>query len=189
MRIWLRSSVVERCLHKAMVAGSNPAAATMKIPEETGIWDPREKTFTPFPLSPEVEAEKRRVLEEQAAEIGLPIEEFAKAAGLTPAQVTAMDLDTRLVSYRVGKGNENRKLYASWQARDGQLLPGIDQVIQAYPGALMSLAVYGTEPQADLGGLTPAQALGQGKVQDVLSGIGALPQDAKTGTSTQNPGR
>lgn len=27
-QIWRRSSVVERCLHKAMVAGSNPAAAT-----------------------------------------------------------------------------------------------------------------------------------------------------------------
>jgi hypothetical protein len=65
--------------------------------------------------------------------------------------------------------------FPAWQFHDGAALPGLADVIAAYPGTALSLSTWATTPNADLDGLTPAQALTRrGGVERVLAAAEAI---------------
>ena len=62
----------------------------------------------------------------------------------------------------------------AWQFADGRVLTGLAEVIAAWPGTKLSLAVWARAPCPDLGGLTPADALAAGRVRAVLASVRAV---------------
>jgi hypothetical protein len=51
---------------------------------------------------------------------------------------------------------------------DDGTLPGLRDVIAAWPGSTLALTLWATTPAADLDGQTPAQALAAQRVDDVI---------------------
>lgn len=61
-----------------------------------------------------------------------------------------------------------------WQFYEGGLLPGLADLIAAYPGTDLALTTWALEPNPDLDGLTPAAALTRSEVDRVLAAVRPL---------------
>lgn len=76
---------------------------------------------------------------------------------------------------RCAAAEAQASLPAGWdRGADGQPLPHLDDAHRAYPGSDLSFAVWMTTPSADLGGVTPAQALVDGRRRAVIEAAAAL---------------
>jgi excisionase family DNA binding protein len=59
-----------------------------------------------------------------------------------------------------------------WQVNAGAergFLPGIAELREVFPGGVVSFSEWAVAPNVDLGGMTPADALAAGHVQDVIA--------------------
>jgi hypothetical protein len=135
----------------------------------------------PAPTDQEL-AEARRVAQgaldealERALAGALTREEAARRLGITPQAVSKRLAAGRLVA--VARGRVKR--FPRWQFHEDGVLPGLAQVIAAYPGGALSLTAWATSPSADLDDATPAQALARrGGVARVLAALQAVGPDA-----------
>jgi excisionase family DNA binding protein len=97
--------------------------------------------------------------------------EAAERLGITPQAVSKRLAAGGLVALR--RGRERR--FPAWQFQDGDVLPGLADVIVAYPGSPLALTHWATTPSHDLDGATPAQALTRRDgLSRVLEAAGAL---------------
>lgn len=92
---------------------------------------------------------------EHALRDALTRDEAARRLGITPQAVSKRRAAHALVALR--RGREWR--LPSWQFHEDGVLPGLDLLIAAYPGTPLALSIWATTPNADLDGLTPAQAM------------------------------
>lgn len=97
--------------------------------------------------------------------------EAAERLGITPQAVSKRLAAGGLVALR--RGRERR--FPAWQFQDGDVLPGVADVIVTYPGSPLALTHWATTPSHDLDGMTPAQALTRRDgLPRVLEAAGAL---------------
>jgi hypothetical protein len=88
------------------------------------------------------------------------------------AHLLSVNVDT--VTRRVYAGRlvgficRNRWWLPSWQFTSGGALPGLQRVIAAWPGDLLSLSDWAVTPAVDLAGQTPAEALSRRRLMRVL---------------------
>jgi hypothetical protein len=98
-------------------------------------------------------------------------EQAAERLGITPQAVSKRMASGGLIALRRGRVSR----LPAWQFYEDRVLPGLKQVIAAYPGGALSLTNWATSPSPDLGGLTPAQTLTrQGGPARVLDALQAL---------------
>jgi len=97
----------------------------------------------------------------------------AARLGVTPQAVSERMKAAKLVGLR--RGREWR--FPAWQFGDDAILPGLDEVIDAWPGTPLALSVWAVTPSVDLDGRTPAQALvrrgGPERVLELARALGA----------------
>jgi hypothetical protein len=82
-------------------------------------------------------------------------EEAARRLGITPQAVSKRLAGGRLLALRRGRV----RWFPAWQFHEDGTLPGLEQVIAAYPGSALSLTSWATSRSPDLDGQTPAQTL------------------------------
>ena len=81
--------------------------------------------------------------------------EAAALLGISPQAVSKRHASGSLVA--LARGRELQ--FPAWQFQDGAALPGLADVIAAYPGSALALSTWATSEHADLDGRTPAQEL------------------------------
>jgi hypothetical protein len=131
-------------------------------------------------LAPSAErlAEARRVargaLDEALARAlagSLTREQAARRLGVTPQAISKRLASRGLVALRRGRVRR----FPAWQFHEDGALPGLAQVIAAFPGSTLSLTSWATTPSADLDDAAPAQALTRHDgVARVLEAVHAL---------------
>jgi hypothetical protein len=97
-------------------------------------------------------------------------EQAAQRVGITPQAVSKRVASGGLLALRRGRISR----LPAWQFYEEGVLPGLKQVIAAYPGGALSLTSWATTRSPDLDGVTPAQTLARGGVARVLDAIQAL---------------
>src|SRR4051812_6182628 len=75
--------------------------------------------------------------------------------GISPQAVSKRLAAGALIA--LSRGRTRR--FPAWQFHEDGVLPGLADVIAAYPGTALALTVWATSPAADLGRLTPAQVM------------------------------
>jgi hypothetical protein len=91
----------------------------------------------------------------------------AKWLGISPQAVSERLEAQKLVGFKLG----NSWRLPSWQfASDGveDVLPGAIEALAAYRGGVVAYCVWATTANVDLDGMTPAEALRSGRVQEVI---------------------
>jgi hypothetical protein len=98
-------------------------------------------------------------------------EQAAQRLGMTPQAVSKRVASGGLLALRRGRVSR----LPAWQFYEDGVLPGLKQVIAAYPGGALSLTSWATSPSVDLDGVTPAQTLARrGGIARVLDAVQAL---------------
>ncbi|HSZ14136.1 MAG TPA: hypothetical protein VK790_08880 [Solirubrobacteraceae bacterium] len=98
-------------------------------------------------------------------------EQAAARLGITPQAVSKRLASRAMVALRRGRVS----MLPAWQFDEGGTLPGLKQLIDAYPGGPLSLTAWATSPSPDLADATPAHALARrGGVVRVLEAASAL---------------
>jgi hypothetical protein len=98
-------------------------------------------------------------------------EQAARRLGISPQAVSKRLAARSVVALSRGRA----KRLPAWQFHEDGVLPGLAEVIAAYPGSALSLTTWATSPSPDLDGATPAQALARRDgVQEVLDAVRAL---------------
>lgn len=82
-------------------------------------------------------------------------EQAATRLGITPQAISKRVASGGLIALRRGRTSR----LPAWQFYEDRTLPGLKQLIAAYPGGTLSLTIWATSPTPDLDGSTPAQAL------------------------------
>lgn len=101
----------------------------------------------------------------------LSCEEVMQRLGITPQAVSRRLEGGRLLALSRGRVG----WFPAWQFHEDGVLPGLEQVITAYPGSALSLTSLGDFALAGFDGQTPAQALVRsGGVSRVLGVLRAL---------------
>ena len=102
-------------------------------------------------------------------------QQVAELLGVTPQAVSRRRAAGALAA--VIRGREYR--FPEWQFHDGATLPGLGDVIDAYPGGTLALSAWAVTPNPDLDNLSPAAALTRrGGVRRVVEAVHALTPDA-----------
>ena len=102
-------------------------------------------------------------------------QQAAELLGISAQAVSKRHAAGMLVA--LSRGRELR--FPSWQFYEGSTLPGLADVIAAYPGGALALSMWATTANADLDRLAPAQALARrGGAERVLAALEALSPDA-----------
>ncbi len=98
-------------------------------------------------------------------------EQAATRLGVTPQAISKRVASGAMVALRRGRVS----MLPAWQFHEDGTLPGLKQLIDAYPGGSLSLTAWATTPSPDLAGATPAHALTRrGGVSRVLEAASAL---------------
>jgi hypothetical protein len=98
-------------------------------------------------------------------------EQAATRLGITPQAVSKRVASGGLIALRRGRASR----LPAWQFYEDGTLPGLKQLIAAYPGGALSLTIWATSPTPDLDGSTPARALAhRSGVSRVLEAARAL---------------
>lgn len=107
----------------------------------------------------------------QAFDGALTRDQAAELLGVTPQVVSKRLAAGRLISLQRGRIHR----LPAWQFHERQALPELPELIEHYPGTPLSLTVWATSPNPDLGGLTPAAALTcRNKVGEVVAAARAV---------------
>lgn len=111
----------------------------------------------------------------RALDGALTAEQTAARLRISPREVAERASLGTLTALRSGQA----QWFPVWQFHGDGPVPGIESVIEAYPGGALSLTVWMTTANADLNGLTPARMLARGSgIGRVLEAIRALGPDA-----------
>lgn len=98
-------------------------------------------------------------------------EQAAQRLGITPQAVSKRVASGGLLALRRGRVSR----LPAWQFYEEGVLPGLKQVIAAYPGGALSLTSWATSPSPDLDGAPAAQVLARrGGPTRVLDALQAL---------------
>jgi hypothetical protein len=100
-------------------------------------------------------------------------EDVAELLGVSSQAVSNRIRQDRLVALRAGR----RWLLPAWQFDPESvdpMLPGIADLLGAWPGSPVALSRWATTPSRDLDGRTPAAALGDGQVREVVAAARAI---------------
>jgi hypothetical protein len=120
-----------------------------------------ERLWGPRPTDADVAAAQRA---SQAAVAGaltealtnaLSRDEAALRLGISPQAVSKRLAAGALVALTRGR----TRWFPAWQFHEDGVLPGLADLIAAYPGTPLALTVWATSPSADFSGATPAQTL------------------------------
>lgn len=96
--------------------------------------------------------------------------EAAERLGITPQAVSERKSAGALVAVRRGR----EVFFPAWQFAGDGTVPGLPEVVDAWPDNPLSLSVWAVTPSTDLGGQAPAQALAKRRVAAVLDLIEAI---------------
>ncbi|MBE2316662.1 DNA-binding protein [Solirubrobacter sp. CPCC 204708] len=98
-------------------------------------------------------------------------QQAAELLGISPQAVSKRHAAGSLVA--LARGREQH--FPAWQFHEGATLPGLAEVIAAYPGGALSLSTWATTPNPDLEGRSPERTLTRrGGVEQVLAAIEAI---------------
>jgi hypothetical protein len=112
---------------------------------------------------------------ERALADALTRDQAARRLGISPQAVSKRLAAGGLVALSRGRS----KRLPAWQFHEDDVLPGLPDVIAAYPGSALSLTTWATSPSADLDDVMPAQALTRRDgVPRVLAAVQALTASA-----------
>ena len=151
-------ALVEMVPHPRTVA---PTEAEFAFVRAAGI-DPDEV------FSPEAERSNRLyeavsevIIERELRDSVIPTSEVARLMGKDPAHVRRMLADGRLMTAGQVDG---QSAFPRWQFADGEPLPGLKQVLAAFPGDYHPLDIEKvmTTPVEELGGRSPRDWLATG---------------------------
>jgi len=146
------------------------AAAVEEQPLDEALWGP--------PPGTQELAQARRVKQHAQDEAlsgvladALSRAQAASLLGISPQAVSKRHAAGALVALSRG-----RELYfPAWQFADGAALPGLTDVIAAYPGSPLALSTWAVTANTDLDRATPAHMLARrGGVERVLEAIEAI---------------
>lgn len=84
-------------------------------------------------------------------------EQVASRLGVTPQAVSERLKGGKLIAVR--RGREWR--FPAWQLGADDALPGLSELVAAWPGTPVGLSTWATTPTADLDDRTPAEVLGR----------------------------
>jgi hypothetical protein len=125
----------------------------------------------------------------RALTVGQAAERLAVGAETIAERLAAREL--------VAIPDDGQPRLAAWQFTAAVTLPGLAQVIAAWPGSWLSLSLFAVRPWPDLAGRTPAQDLACGgglrRVLELLEAISpsawpcATPACCTTATSGSQP--
>lgn len=123
-------------------------------------------------------AEARQIAQEArgdalqiALEGALTREQAAERLGITPQAVSKRLASGRLIALHRGRA----KRLPAWQFHEDGVLPGLAEVIAAYPGTPLALTTWATAPSPDLDDAIPARVMTRrGGVEQVLAAIESL---------------
>jgi excisionase family DNA binding protein len=99
--------------------------------------------------------------------------EVAELLGVSSQAVLDRLTDGELIGLK--EGREWR--IPMWQLHPGAprgFLPALAELRRAFPGGLVALSRWATAPHVDLGGMTPADALAAGRVDQVIAAATAI---------------
>jgi hypothetical protein len=138
---------------------------------------PDERLWGAAPSAEEL-AQARRVAQRAQHEAlsgvlaeALSRQEAATLLGISPQAVSKRHAAGALVA--LARGRELQ--FPAWQFADGAALPGLADVISAFPGSPLTLSVWAKTPNPDLERATPAQMLSRrGGVERVLEAIESI---------------
>ncbi len=140
-------AAIEDALERAAAAGD-----TDRVDE--ALWGP--------PPSDEAVADARRLGQEAVeAALGAALadalnrEQAARRLGITPQAVSKRLASGSLLA--LSRGRE--RWFPAWQFHEDGVLPGLADLIAAYPGTPLALTAWATSPCADLDGRAPAEVL------------------------------
>jgi hypothetical protein len=176
-------SFTARELAEELVAADSPAEligafddalARAATAEEQAL---DEKLWGPAPTADEL-ARARRVAQRAqrdalagVLEETLSRQEAAATLGISPQAVSKRHAAGSLVA--LSRGRELH--FPGWQFSDGAAVPGLTDVITAYPGSPLALSTWANTPNPDLDRATPAQMLTRrGGVERVLEAIESI---------------
>lgn len=100
-------------------------------------------------------------------------EDVAELLGISSQAVSIRIRQHRLVAIRAGR----RWLLPRWQFDPGSadpVLPGIADLLRAWPGSPVALSRWATTPSRDLDGRTPAAALRGGDIREAVAAAQAI---------------
>lgn len=98
-------------------------------------------------------------------------QEAATLLGISPQAVSKRHAAGALVA--LSRGRELH--FPAWQFADGAAVPGLADVIAAYPGSPLALSLWAQAPNPDLERVPPAQVLSRrGGVERVLEAIESI---------------
>jgi hypothetical protein len=159
----------------ALIAAIEEALAHAAAAGESGELD--DALWGPAPTDAELaaarESARAAVDGALASALGdaLNRDEAARQLGITPQAVSKRHAAGALVA--LTRGRERR--FPAWQFHEGAVLPGLRELIAAYPGTPLALTVWATSPAADLDGNAPAEVLARpGGVPRVVEAAHAL---------------
>jgi hypothetical protein len=121
-----------------------------------------------------VAAQARQEALAQAADGALTLHQVAERLGLEDREVFARVAAGELLTIDTDDGDQ---LVPAWQLRRRSSLPGLADLIAAWPGANLTLSLWAVAPCADLGGRSPAEELarrgGRRRVMDAVQALTA----------------
>ncbi len=145
-----------------------------EVEPDVALWGP-EPTAAELAEARRVAARSRREALQGALADALTRGQVAELLGISPQAVSKRHAAGALVA--LPRGREWR--FPAWQFQDGGTLPGLADVVAAYPGGALSLCTWAITPNADLDRRTPAEALARrGGRERVLATLEAIGPDA-----------
>jgi hypothetical protein len=145
-----------------------------EVEPDVALWGPA-PTAAELAQARRVAARSRREALQGALADALTRGQVAELLGISPQAVSKRHSAGALVA--LPRGREWR--FPAWQFQDGGTLPGLADVVAAYPGGTLSLCTWATTPNADLDRRTPAEALARrGGRERVLATLEAIGPDA-----------
>jgi hypothetical protein len=175
----LAAELTEQDASPALIGAFDAALSRTAAAGETDSLD--EALWEPAPTDQEL-AQARHVtypaLQDamrEALSDALTREQAAQRLGVTPQAVSKRIASGGLVALRRGRANR----LPAWQFYEDRELPGLKQLIAAYPDGALSLTVWATSPSPDLDDAKPAQVLARrGGLARVLEAVEALTPEA-----------
>jgi hypothetical protein len=163
----------------AVLAAIEDALARATAADET---DDLDEALWGLPPTDDEVADARRA-GQAAVNEALPValtgalsrEEAAERLGISPQAVSKRLAARALVALSRGR----TRWFPAWQFHEDGVLPGLADVIDAYPGTPLALTMWATTPSSDLDGAAPADVLvRRGGSARVVAAAHALSADA-----------
>ncbi len=145
-------------------------ALSEALPTSTSAVGLDEEIWGPLPSKAELESAREAADETREARLrqvldgALTRADAAQWLGITPQAVSRRRENHSLTAVKRGR----EWYFPRWQFRDDDAIGDLQKLLKKYPGTPLSLSVWATTPNPDLGGDTPADHMRERGIDAVL---------------------